>query len=157
MYSYMTVGCTIRLLQTLIVKCTLLSIAILILMGPYSWKVWQGIKFGDLAVQFATAKLNSTSASYLHIYVWGSLTELPNLNPSIFLQWRFRTQPPNLIPANISVYTVASLARFMREVRRVKLARLSSVAQFEACKPMDQQWLWLSASIATSATVTLGP
>ena len=28
------------------------------------------------------------------------------LNPPIFLQWRFRAQPPNLIPANISGYTV---------------------------------------------------
>ena len=29
-----------------------------------------------------------------------------NLNPPIFLQWRFWAQPPNLIPANISGYTV---------------------------------------------------
>ena len=28
------------------------------------------------------------------------------LNPPIFLQWRFRAQLPNLIPANISGYTV---------------------------------------------------
>ena len=40
------------------------------------------------------------------LYVWQSLTELPNLNPPIFLQWRFGVQPPNLIPTNISGYTV---------------------------------------------------
>ena len=55
---------------------------------------------------FATTKLKSANISYLHIYVWQSLTELPNLNPPILLQWRFWVQPPNLIPANISGYTV---------------------------------------------------
>ena len=36
---------------------------------------------------------------------------LPNhqiLNPPIFLQWQFRTQPPNLIPVNIFGYTVCT-------------------------------------------------
>ena len=55
---------------------------------------------------FATAKLKSANISYLHVYVWWSLTELPNLNLPIFLQWRFGVQLPNLIPANISGYTV---------------------------------------------------
>ena len=36
---------------------------------------------------FATAKLKYASISYLHIYMWRSRTELPNLNPPIFLQW----------------------------------------------------------------------
>ena len=40
------------------------------------------------------------------IYVWQSITEPPNLYPPIFLQWRFWAQPPNLIAANISGYTV---------------------------------------------------
>ena len=73
---------------------------------PYSRKYWRGIKFGGLAVWFATAKLKSANISYLHIYVWRSLTEPPNLNSPIFLQWRFRAKPPNLITANISSYTV---------------------------------------------------
>ena len=34
---------------------------------------------------FATAKLKSTNISYLHIYIWRSLTELPNLNPPILI------------------------------------------------------------------------
>ena len=58
-------------------------------------------KFGrelNLAVwrsTFTTAKLKSVNISYLHtIYVWWSLTELPN---PIFLQWQFGAQPPNLI------------------------------------------------------------
>ena len=62
--------------------------------------MWQ---FGGLACD---RQLNSANISYLHIYVWQSLTKPPNLNPPIFLQWRFRAQPPNLIPANISGYTV---------------------------------------------------
>ena len=47
---------------------------------PYSRKIWQGIKFGGLAVYFATAKLKSASISFSHIYIWRSLTEPPNLN-----------------------------------------------------------------------------
>ena len=69
-------------------------------------------KFGrklNLAVWWsarATTKLNSAKISYLHIYVWQSHTEPPNLNPPIRLQRQFGTQPPNLIPTNISGYTV---------------------------------------------------
>ena len=58
---------------------------------------------------FATAKLKSTDISYLHIYIWRSLTKPPNLNPPICMQWRFGAQPPNLIPANISGYTVYNI------------------------------------------------
>ena len=68
---------------------------------------WQ---FGGLLDQ-ATAKLKSTkikSAKIFnsHIYVWRSSTKLINLNPPICLQWQFGIQLPNLIPANISSYTV---------------------------------------------------
>ena len=38
-----------------------------------------GFKFGGLAVLFATAKLKPANISYLHIYVWRSLSEPPNL------------------------------------------------------------------------------
>ena len=61
-------------------------------------KSWRGIKFCGLAVCLATAKLKSTNISYLHIRIWQSLTEPPNLNPPIFLHWRFGTQLQNLIP-----------------------------------------------------------
>ena len=76
----------------------------------YTLLQWSGItrgiyridgKFGgelNLAVwrsSFATTKLKSTNISYLHIYIWRSLTKLPNLNPPIFLHWQFGTQPPN--------------------------------------------------------------
>ena len=65
----------------------------------YTLLQWSGItrgiyridgKFGgelNLAVwqsSFATTKLKSTNISYLHIYVWRSLTKLPNLNLPIF-------------------------------------------------------------------------
>ena len=43
-------------------------------------------KFGGLAVYVTTAKLKSAKISYSHIYVWQSCTQLPNLNPLIFLQ-----------------------------------------------------------------------
>ena len=42
------------------------------------------------------------------IYIWQSRTEPPNLNLPICLQWQFGTQTPNLIPANISGYTICS-------------------------------------------------
>ena len=69
-------------------------------------------KFGgelNLAVwrsAWATAKLNSAKISYSHVYLWRSRTEPPNLNSPIRLKWQFGTQPPNLIPANITGYTV---------------------------------------------------
>ena len=70
--------------------------------------MWWRIKIGSLAVYLVTAKLKSVKISYLHniMYVWQSLTESPNLNPPIFLQWRFGAHPPNLIPTNISGYMV---------------------------------------------------
>ena len=73
---------------------------------PYSRKIWRELNLAVWRSSLATAKLKSANISYLHIYVWRSLTEPPNLNPPIFLQWRFRAQPTNLIPANISGYTV---------------------------------------------------
>ena len=93
MYCYMLLCC----MQVLMHSIT----------RPYSQKIWWGIKFGGLAVQFATAKLNSANISYLGIYVWRSLTEPPKFkSTNILLQWWFRAQLPNLIPANISGYTV---------------------------------------------------
>ena len=55
---------------------------------PYSRKIWRGIKFGGLAVYITTAKLKFAKLSYshIHVYVWRSRTEPPNLNPPIFLQ-----------------------------------------------------------------------
>ena len=49
--------------------------------GELNLVVWW---FGGLAVLLATAKLKSANISYLHIYVWRSLTKPPNLNPPIF-------------------------------------------------------------------------
>ena len=68
---------------------------------PYSRKIWQ---FGGLAYDCHIKIRQYFILAY--IYVWRSLTEPPNINLPIFLQWRFRAQPPNLIPANISGYTV---------------------------------------------------
>ena len=56
--------------------------------GELNFAVWRSA--------FTTTKLKSANISYLHIYVWRSLTELPNLNLNlpIFLQWWFWAQPP---------------------------------------------------------------
>ena len=45
-------------------------------------------KLGGLAVYIITAKLKFAKISYLHIYIWRSSTEMPNLNLDllIFLQ-----------------------------------------------------------------------
>ena len=72
---------------------------------------------GNLAVwwsMFATAKLKSANISYLHIYIWRSLTKSPNLNPHIFFQWLFWAQPPNLIPPILWLYSVRNLRKSMR-------------------------------------------
>ena len=62
------------------------NIIMMLIIIPYSRKIWRGIRFGGLAVYIATAKLKSAKISYSHIYVWRSRTEPPNLNPPIFLQ-----------------------------------------------------------------------
>ena len=86
----------------------------------YSRKIRRGIKFGGLPcnrqikirqyfILYLQCKYEILADLKLHIYVWRSLTEPSNLNPPIFLQWyrRFGAQPPqNLIPTNISGYTV---------------------------------------------------
>ena len=69
---------------------------------PYSWKIWGGINLVVLVV-YATAKLKTRS--YLHIHM-ATPYQTANLNLPIFLKWRFGAEPPNLIPANISSYTV---------------------------------------------------
>ena len=71
-------------------------------------------KFGgelNLAVwRFAptTVKLKSANISYthIHVYAWRSRTEPPNLNPPIFSLELILGDPPNLIPAKFSSYTV---------------------------------------------------
>ena len=70
-------------------SCMLLKVALYNIIPnqeriPYSRKIWQGIKFGGLAVYITTAKLKSAKISYSHIYVWRSRNEPPNLNPATF-------------------------------------------------------------------------
>ena len=69
---------------------------------PYSQKICWGIKFGGLAVYLCNHQIK-IHQYFILVY---TLTKPPNLNPPIFLQWRFGGQLPNLIPANISVYMV---------------------------------------------------
>ena len=60
----------------------------------------------------ASIRINTVYSilAYTHVYIWRSFTEPPNLNLPIFLQWQFGVQSPNLIPTNISSYTVLSSA-----------------------------------------------
>ena len=63
--------------------------------------VWQSV--------FTTSKLKSAEISYSYTYVCRSCVGLSNLYyPPKFLLWRFGTQQPNLIPANISSYVVCA-------------------------------------------------
>ena len=59
-------------------------------------------------IAFLHIDITRSGENYIIIDIWGSFTEPPNLNRPIFLQslWQFGAQPPNLIPANISCYTV---------------------------------------------------
>ena len=50
--------------------------------------------------------LDTFGGGGINLVVWQSISQLPNLNPPIFLRWRFGAQPPNLIPTNISSYMV---------------------------------------------------
>ena len=61
-----------------------------------------GIGFGSLALQ--PPNKNSPIFHTCILYVRQPLTETPNLNPPIFLQWLFGAHLPSLI--NISGYTV---------------------------------------------------
>ena len=63
----------------------------------YSQKIWWGFKFGGLAVYLCNCQIKSANISYLHI--------LPN-RQILIRQYFCGTQPPNLIPVNISGYTV---------------------------------------------------
>ena len=53
-----------------------------------------------------TVKLKSANISYTHICIWRSRTKPPNLNPPIFSLELILGDPPNLIPAKFSSYTV---------------------------------------------------
>ena len=60
-------------------------------------------KFGGLVVSLCKCQIKISQYFILaYMYVWWSLTEPPNLNPPIFLQWRFG---PHL-PAIQYTYTV---------------------------------------------------
>ena len=45
---------------------------------PYSWKNWQGIKFGGLAVYLVTTKLKSTNISYVYTCIHTCDYPVPN-------------------------------------------------------------------------------
>ena len=75
------------------------------LLVRYSRKIWRGIKFGGLAVYITTTKLKSAKISYLHICM-----EIPyqttKFKSANILAIAILGSTANLIPANISSYTV---------------------------------------------------
>ena len=77
---------------------------------PYSRKIWQGIKFGSLAVCMSNRQIK-ISQNFLLAYIRMSIPyqtakfKSANMFAKAIL---FGTQLPNLIPANIYGYTVHS-------------------------------------------------
>ena len=63
------------------IKGSVLTHVLLLL---YSWKIWQGIKFGGLALHMYNHQIT---------YVWRSLTEPPNLNCQDFCNGDFLFLP----------------------------------------------------------------
>ena len=59
-------------------------------------------KFGGLVVCLSNRQIKIRQNFFTHIYTYGD----PVPNCQIRLKWQFGTQPPNLIPANISGYMV---------------------------------------------------
>ena len=81
----------------------------------YSQNIWQGIKFGDLAVYIIT----TAKFSYLHIYmyVWRSCTKPPNLNLLIF----------NITIAILGSATKFNFRQYMHDIMYFRLYRICSV------------------------------
>ena len=80
----------------------------------YSLKSWQEIKFGGLPLQLPNWN-PPILLTHTHVCIC-QCNPLPNHQVTLYmcksanvvLQWRFWAQPPNLIPANISGYTVST-------------------------------------------------
>ena len=75
----------------------------------YSWKIWQGIKFGGLAVYLCDCQINTYqyfiySYNIIHMAIPYRTAKFKSTKK--FLQWQFGAQPPSLIPTNISSYRV---------------------------------------------------
>ena len=51
-------------------KSALGIVSCLIIVVPYTRKIWRGIKCGGLAVYITTAKLKAAKISYSHIHIW---------------------------------------------------------------------------------------
>ena len=74
---------------------------------PYiSLKYWWGIKFGVLAVCKQTAKLKSVNFFFSRNSVTYRNAKTAKLKSTYLDFRRFSRNPPNIIPANISGYTV---------------------------------------------------
>ena len=77
------------------------------------WRIWchwggkiiQNIEWNQQSLRGGT-EIGAGNPRAPHPLYEIQLTEPLNFNPPIFLQWQFRAQLPNLIPANISIYSV---------------------------------------------------
>ena len=111
---------------------------------PYSRKYWRGIKFGGSAVCEQTAKLKSANFYYHVIY---SLPRHENRQIKI-RQFRFSRNPPNIIPANISGYTVR-----MYNTQRILHSSTISEGLAQACPNTLLEGFCLSSSANTDTVI----
>ena len=77
---------------------------------PYSRKIWRGIKFGALADR-PTDRQIKIRQYLIRVYTYVRIySRPPNLKPPIFLFTLVGTNPPNLMPAKFSGYTVSPIS-----------------------------------------------
>ena len=82
--------------------------------GELNLVVWQSTS--------TTARLKFLT----RIYTYGDPVPTAKLN---FLQWPFGTQPPNLIPTNISGYTVCSRMMYCSKIAKKCLPKFPTLRQ----------------------------
>ena len=141
---------------------------------PFSRKIWQGFKFGGLAVSVETAKLKSANiilaprarhARNFYIDVIHSEAPPPNLNFANIFYARFGAKLPNLMTANISGYTVCFMLLWyindhssppkepmilVWDLMRPKIQLMS----WHCCFDSNRPWIWWDESCWAHSYIT---
>ena len=89
------------------------------------------------------------------MYVWRFLTEPPNSNLPIILQWQFGAQPPNLILAKISGCTVTvGIPVEPRGIARILAIHLLSVQHLSVDTKVTRSGVFSGSGVVDPLTVT---